>query len=406
MSQRAQTATVFLLCAAWFGYYFCMPASAADWTIVPQVKTGAQYDSNLNFSFLQPKSDVILNLSPAVDFTYSSEVSQLTGRVALDGLLYLKDSNLNTINQNYTILGQQKVAPRLAFTFGGGYIVDNTLAEELITSGFVMTQTRRESLQAAPGLAFNLTERALLKMGYAYNQVEYQSPRYNDYSQHTVNLGLNYLLKNEKTTLSSIVLGRWTGYPAIDNFYRNIGTYGGLEHRFAEDWTLSGFAGLNYNWFTSQAFVFTLGNSSFAIPTRQKQETFTISPFFNIEGKRRWTKNDLVFGYKVDQSPSAGGAVYQYHNAYGGVGANFSERLRGSLRGNLYYSNSTVSSISNYQNLTLSLSPEISYRITEKLSVNSSYRFSWREEFNPGRTADRHQVWLYVNYSNPLHFQK
>ena len=44
------------------------------------------------------------------------------------------------------------------------------MTEELITSGFLMNNTRRQSLDAAPGLAFNLTERATLQLGYNFNQ--------------------------------------------------------------------------------------------------------------------------------------------------------------------------------------------------------------------------------------------
>jgi uncharacterized protein (PEP-CTERM system associated) len=158
------------------------PVAAADWVIVPQIKMEGQYDSNINFSLVKPKSDFILNLAPGTDFTYASETTRLTGKVALSGLIYARDSSLDVLNQFYSILGQRQVTPRLAFSVDGGFSLDTTLYEELTASGFLMNRSRRQSLRAAPGLDFNLTERALLKLGYAFNQTNYQDPQFTDYS--------------------------------------------------------------------------------------------------------------------------------------------------------------------------------------------------------------------------------
>ncbi len=381
-------------------------ALPADWTILPQVKAEAQYDSNINFAYVNKKHDYVLSLSPSVDFTYASEISRLTGRFALNGLVYLRDSDLDTLNQYYSLMGQHKVAPRLALTFDGGYILDSTLYEELQASGFVMNRSRREAIRAAPGLAFNLTERSLLRLSYAFNKTNYQDPRFTDYSGHVVNLGLNYLLKNAKTTVTGIVLGRVIDYPSIKNYYRNLSTQAGLEHKFTEDWSISLFAGLNFNSYTSQtAVVDYLFFPSVVRIRQEKEETFSVTPFFNIEGRRRWQKANLDFGYRLDQSASGGGTILEYHNAYAGFNYNLTERLRGGLRGSFYYSTSS-SPGSTYENLVFYLSPEINYKITERLSAGSGYRYGWREDPTNNRTTDRHFVWVNLSFAYPIHYQK
>jgi hypothetical protein len=381
-------------------------ACAGDWYVVPQLNLEAGYDSNINFSFSKIRSDFIFDVSPSVDFKYDSEVTKLTGILALKGLLYVKNPNLDTINQYYIVAGQHKVAPRLALTFNGRYTLDTTLFDELQASGFVMNRTRRQALGAAPGLEFNLTERALLQTGYAFNRVIYQDPRFTDYTQHRINAGLNYLLKNAKTTISGTILFRFINYPSIENFYRNLGTYAGLEHKFTEEWSVSLFGGLNYNWFSSQTAVLDFGFFPSFFQVRQvKEETFTVSPFFNIAATRRWPKTNLTFGYAIDQSASGGGTVLQFHRMNAELSYNFSERLRGGIRGSLYYSNAT-SPGSDYDNLVVYVSPEIRYRFTEKISVNSSYRYGWRKDFVRERTTDRHLVRIYLSYANPIHYKK
>jgi hypothetical protein len=241
--------------------------------------------------------------------------------------------------------------------------------------------------------------------------VNYQSPQYIDYTQQTVNLGLNYLLKNAKTTVSGVLLFRFINYPSIDNSYRNMGTYVGLEHKFTEDWSLSAFAGLNYNWLTSQTAVESFGSiSTFILLNQAKLQTFTVTPYFNISATRRWPKANFTFGYTLDQSPSGSGTINQFHNGYAGITYKLTERLTGGLRGNLYYSIST-SPGSNYNNLVFYCTPELSYKLTEKFSLNSSYTYGWRDDLSGGQnigaqTVSRNLVWIYLRYTNQLHYQR
>jgi hypothetical protein len=389
-----------------FLIFLHLPAQAADLSVVPQIDLGAKYDSNINFNFVGRQHDFIFDTAPSVDFNYATEATKLTGHVGLDGQVYVNHSNLDTINQYYRLSGQQQVAPRLALTFRGSYTLDSTLLEELSSSGFVMNRSRRQAFDAAPGLTFNLTERATLQVGYDFAKVNYQDPRYIDYSQQTVNLGLNYLLKNAKTTVGVTILGRYADYPSIGNSYRNLGTYVGLNHKFSEDWSLSAFGGLNYNWLTSQTAVLAFGNFTTFIQLRQvKLQTFDVTPYLNISATRRWLKTNFTFGYTLDQSPSGSGTVNQFHNAYSGVTYNFTKRLTGGLRGNLYYSISS-SPGSNYNNLVLYLTPELNYKLTEKFSLNSSYTYGWRDDLVGNQTVNRNLVWVYLRYTNSFHYQK
>jgi hypothetical protein len=66
------------------------PANASDWVVTPRLDLGAKYDSDLSFSYVNRQHDFIFPVSPSVDFTNASEISKLNGRLALDGLAYVK----------------------------------------------------------------------------------------------------------------------------------------------------------------------------------------------------------------------------------------------------------------------------------------------------------------------------
>jgi len=390
-----------------------LPAHAADWSVVPSLGVGASYDSNINFSFIQKQHDFIFNVTPSVNFNYASEINNLTGHLALNGLAYVRSPELDTINQDYGISGQHQITPRLAFTFNGGYILDSTQNQELITSGFVMNRTRRQSLSAGPGLSYSLTERATLSLGYSYYQTNYQDPRFADYYSHSVSLTFSNQLKNAKTTLTGTILGAYTNSPSINNSYRNLGTYVGLQHQFSDNWKLSVSGGMNYNWYSTETAVVAFGNFvAFVRLPQTKLTTSSVSPNVNISATRQWTKTSLTFGYTIDQVPAASGAINQTHSGYASLTHNFTERLTGGLQGNSYYSPS-ASPGSNYNSLVFYLTPSLSYQLTEKISVVSSYSYAWEDNlssfgsFGGGQTTSKSVVWLYLRYSNPLlHYQK
>ncbi len=376
-----------------------LPAYAADWSVVPQLDLGAKYDSNINFNFIGRQHDFIFNVSPSVDFNYASEINKLTGHLGLDGLTYVKYGNLDSINQYYNISGQHQVAPRLNLTFAGGYTMDATKNEELITSGFVMNNSRRQSLNAAPGLSYDLTERASLQLGYAYSMTNYQSQGsmsnnqsqgYNNYFTHTVNLGLNYLLKNAKTTLTATMVGGYTDYPSIGNSYRNLGTYVGFKHKFSEDWSLDASGGLNYNWYTSQTAVLAFGNFVSFVGLRQaKLESFTISPYIEYCRHAALAQDQPHLCRTASINPPQPVARSTSSTvATAGITHDFTERLTGGVQGNMYYSTSS-SPGSNYNDLVFGFTPSLSYKLTEKISVNSSYTYNWREDFTGPSTSFR-----------------
>ncbi|MDD3579937.1 MAG: hypothetical protein PHW74_02820 [Desulfobacca sp.] len=403
---RIRSVVVILLSVFWWIGHPVV-ALAADWSVVPAVTLRGEYDSNLNFSFGEKRSDYIVRLSPTTDYNYKSETLQLTGRLAWHAMHYFANSNVDKIDQNYSILSRYLTTPRLSLTFNGSYIVDSTLQEELTASGLIMTRTPREFIRATPGLAYNLTERAVLTWDYGYDQVNYQDPDFTDYYQHRTSLGLNYLMKNEKTTLRGNILGRMTKYPDIDNDYRILGTYAGVEHMFSENWSVSLMGGLNFAWYNFQTAVLDFSDFPFLVFVRQQEEkTFEVSPYFSLSTTRRWTNTSLDLGYSRDQSASAGGTVFEANRAYVALSHAYSEKLRGVLRGHLYLSESTGAN-SNYQSLVMSIAPELTYKLTEKLSVGSGYNLSWRQaEEKIRQSANRHLVWVFLNYSYPVHYQK
>lgn len=396
-------------------------AVAADWSLVPSITQKSEFNSNLNLTYTKPLSDYILSLQPVVDFNYITEISQLQGHLGLFGQHYLTNSNLDHIDQNYQINGKYQITPKVNLSLNSSYIVDSTLIQELLTSGLVIGRTPRQSFLASPGVTYNITERLLSTVNYNFNRVLYQSPQFTDYTNQQLGLTFNYLMKNERTTLTNTNIVRAYLYPG-SNIYKTLGIYLGGNHKFREDWELNLLGGMNINnsSFNTQVLsvtqlpFFVLVGNRIVAPTLvtvvQKRVKHTKgTPFFTGSTTRRWTNLSVTAGFTRDQSPTAYGYVVNFTRFYASLSYNFTERLIGTLGG--AYSLSTQASqagvqSNNYYNVTA----QFAYQITEKFSVTPGYQFSQYNNLTPGQSASQsaqaHSAYVMLSYSYPIHYQK
>ena len=126
-------------------------SGAADWSIVPSITQRSEFNSNLDMSSTNVLSDYILSLRPVADFNYTTEISQLQGHLGLNGMHYIKNDNLDHIDQNYQINGRYQATPKVNLSLNTSYINDTTLAQEFQASGLNIGRTQRQSFVAGPG---------------------------------------------------------------------------------------------------------------------------------------------------------------------------------------------------------------------------------------------------------------
>jgi hypothetical protein len=392
----------------------CKLAGAADWSVVPSITQRSEFNSNLNLSPTNILSDYIFSLRPEVEFNYTTEISQLQGRLGLFGQHYITHDNIDHIDQNYQINGRYQATPRINLSLYTSYIEDTTLIEELLTSGVVIGRTPRRAFYVAPGISYNLTERLMATASYNFNRVLYQSPDFDNYTSHQAGLTFTYLLKNEKTSLISNNVVNYSLY-SNENNYKSIGIYGGIAHKITERWDVTVMAGANINFYSFNTQV--LDSSVFPffirVPTEQLNESSIspnkmsgISPYVNLSTSYHWTKLTVDGGFGISQQPSAYGAIYQVKRLYGSLSYNFTERLSGYLSAGYSLSTQSSQDIDSEWNY-YSISPALNYRITERLSVSPGYSFFNSASLtDTGSSAHTHIAWVQFSYAYPFHYQR
>lgn len=380
-------------------------AVAADWSLVPSVTQKSEFNSNVNLAFTNPTSDYIFTLTPVADFNYKTEITQLQGHLGLSGQHYLSNSNLDHIDQNYQINGKYQATPKVNLSLNTSYIVDTTLLQELLTSGLVIGVSPRTSFLANPGMTYNITERLSSTINYNFTRVLYQAPQYTDYTTHQMGLTSNYLLSNERTTLTNNNIVRETLYPG-GNSYKTLGVYLGANHKFTENWELNLLGGMNINKSDFGTQVEDLSQFPYFTSVVQKRVKHTKgTPYFNVSTTHRWTNLSLTGGFSRDQTPSAYGYVLNFTRIYASLGYTLTERLTGTLGGS-YSSSSQASQTNNLDYNYYTVTALLAYKITEKLSVTPGYRFSRYDDVTGDRSAQAHSAYVMLNYTYPIHYQK
>jgi hypothetical protein len=401
MGTRA-LAVVVLLCGILVG---AGSAIAADWSFVPAVTAQTEFNSNLNYSFTAPASDYIFTLMPSAEFNYTTEISQLQGRLAATALHYLSNGQLDHIDQNYQINGFYQVAPRWKLSLNSAYIVDTTLQQELLTSGVIMTRTPRQSILAGPAVTYDVTERLAATLSYTFNQVHYQDPNFQNYSYQIVGLKLQYPLKDQKTLLVGNVEGR-QGLYADGDSYRVLTAYLGATHKFSEKWEVNLFGGASTTFMDFRTQVLNTSQPPFIIAVKgEKVRQTQVTPFVNVFATRRWTNFNITFGYYRDESPSAYGSLSQVNRIYGTMNYNYSEKVSGLIYSD-YYLTTQDYQTSSFKNDYFGVNAQLNYRITEKLTASPGYRFGLRDDISNGLTANVHSVYVMLVYSYPMHYRK
>ncbi len=365
-------------------------AEAADWSFVPSITQRSEFNSNLNYTPTNPISDYILSLGPAADFNYTTEIAQLQGHLGIFAQHYISHDNFDHIDQNFQINGQYQMAPKVNLSLNTSYINDSTLVQELLTSGLVIGRTPRQSLYAGPGITYTLTERLMASANYSFNRVLYQSPLYQNYTDQQAGLTLTYLFKNEKTSLISNNIVRYSQY-AGGNDYKSIGIYVGLAHHFSERWDANVMGGANINFYSFNTQVLDSSQFPFFIAVKTKTiDSSGVSPYVNFSTTYRWTNLTAAAYLSINQQPSAYGAIYQVNQVGASLSYNFTEKLSGSLSGGYSLSNQASQILSSEWSY-FNFGPSLNYQITEQLAVSPGYRYgNSASQTSTGGSAHNH----------------
>ena len=119
---------------------------AAEWSLVPSIGVKGVYNSNLILTPLPHQETYGYWVSPAVEFAGKTERLEVSSRIAADFVSYFKGVETQFTNIFLPLTLRYKTEKDL-LGLTGGFVRDNTLMSELLSTGLVLRFTQRNQLK-------------------------------------------------------------------------------------------------------------------------------------------------------------------------------------------------------------------------------------------------------------------
>jgi opacity protein-like surface antigen len=184
-----------------------LPAGAAEWSVEPSVSASTSFSDNVRFLDRATSADlinsnIILSVSPALQFGHETEVRNVKGKVRIAANRFNKDNELNS-NDAFIDIAWRERGERSEFSFVSNSTYDSTLATLLQDVGNPTLRKQRQKISINPNYTYNLDANLALSMGYRFEDVGFKDAQKTslvDYRSNELLPSLRYKL-DERTEI-------------------------------------------------------------------------------------------------------------------------------------------------------------------------------------------------------------
>ncbi len=345
---------------------------AAEWSLFPSIGVKGLYNSNLILTTLPHSETYGYWVSPVAEFSGKTERLEVSGRVAADFVSYYGGVETQFTNIFLPLTLRYKTETDL-LGFTGGFIRDNTLMSELLTTGVVLRFTQRNQWTANPSWTRSLTEKLSVQSSVQLSDTTYENGLrlgLIDYQLFGGSGGLLYqMTEQDQIQLAGSYVNFHTTNAPLPFRASFPGANLSLIHAFTETLTGTAHGGPSFVSSTNQ----TAGDSSKA------QSTVWL---FGANLTKKFESTSIQVNIERNIVPSGFGLLIQTDRAGLTVSHDLTETLTASFNGSGYL----VSGITKRatggtftENRYYSASPTIAWKFLEWWKLELSYTYGRRE---------------------------
>lgn len=222
-----------LLCAP----VLAIPAVADERKVTSSIAVQEEYNDNLYFSSQTREGDFVSTVSPALELTNSTERLQTGMKMQLDSSYYHANSDLDSIDQDYSGNVRYALSPMANLFTSAGYRRDSRVDRDFSQTGLLSSAVTRDRYNYRLGGDYALSEVLAAQLQYSFDSDYYESSAYSDYNSHDISL----LLSRDLSMFISRTVGRlnlsMTKYDTqgseVTNHAGTIGAERSLNERFS-----------------------------------------------------------------------------------------------------------------------------------------------------------------------------
>jgi hypothetical protein len=359
---------------------------AKDVTITPSIELKTVYDDNINFDSKDEVDDFAGNAIPRLTVDYGTELLQVSLIGEIDIIKYFNQTDFDRYNQLYGLDGQYRMFPRWTLTGDFSFRKDETVDSQLEETGQVFEREKVETYDAVSGLMYDLTELSDIGVEVDFRRRNYGSSDSTDYDRYTFSLPYTKRFASQRDTLSLI--------PAYTLFDSD-------DEEDATDYRL----GLEWEHLISETLTFGMevGGRYTEIEDQNNEEDDNIGYFGKITLNKNGETFRSLIGVSRDIRANSNGNIVEVNRFFLRADKRILERFGIRLYGAVYRTDTESNAAENDKTRFIEANPSIYFLITENHSINLSYYYQNKQEFDePGNpVSERNRVWLGIELKFP-----
>jgi len=262
----------------------------------------------------------------------------------------------------------------------------STEPDDDVDAGLVHVSVRRNRYIIKPSWSYRFSPRTEVAAGYGFDNVVFEDTRDTtlfDYQNHSL-FGRHFYRITERDRLTTTVSTKLFRAPAVKREYDSGNLLFGLEHSYSE--TATGH--------------FQIGWQHTRYESRYENGTDE-GLLIQIYAEKR--TGLTKFSGRIGRSTFASGAgdVVNSDALVFNMVRDLSETMRFSLRIKAFQNESIRRDNPDANRRYLSLTPALSWRITQWWSVNASYRYRRQNRDTDAQSAESNAIYLSMRYARP-----
>ena len=197
---------------------------AMDWFINPDISASERYTDNLRLVTYAHKDDLISAVAPNLAFGYLADDNELKAAVSLNQLLYHSESDLNYLEQVFSLNHLYKGEgwnTNVTAKYADQSSISNQL--DINGSGFIAALLPTFTRSVTPTFNYQLTEKNTLQLSYNYLDAAFSKPTslqsnifFANYSNQSTSATFTHYYSQR---LSFNLTGSYTIYDAWNDVY-------------------------------------------------------------------------------------------------------------------------------------------------------------------------------------------
>lgn len=369
---------------------------ADEFRLTPSIAVRQEYNDNIYFDYNSKiaEDSFITRVRPGLELIDRTERFDLRLVGFVTPYVYWSDSNLNSVDQDYSGRASYLLTPQLRVGADAAVNVSHQADRDITSTGLTYNDDRRIQQRYGGDAAYDFTERTTGTVAYAFTKENWRSddPDLENYYSHGVTLGVSQDLGADKGITVGFLKTRYVYY----DYETSKTDYGsavlGVKHRLSEIFNVSVDAGGSYAY------------TEFDVQNRKESDS-SWGPIahagLEYVGERTHANLDAFY----DVAPGSGndGPVQRAALTFS-VGHLLSEYLRLGVSTGVFHNQSLEDDVNGARSeyFTYTVNPSLRWEILREITLEAGYVFDYVDDREADAVASRNLGYIQIAYGLPL----